>query len=206
MRDPHVQTLRYTLVTTDSVDFDKAPPLASQQDAFTLTLADGQLTVTPTGHYATEADARALVEPFLHAWEIDKDSVPDDPRSTSGSKAKIVDRDPPPPGTAQAFAIASPGKVTVSGTAVHVTRVRGDYPAPPADFAVDPDVEALWQRWSGYLAGRESLQQMVHFCLTVLQMHGGRREAAERFAVSNVVLNKLGQLSTRGATPSPHAR
>ena len=45
-------------------------------------------------------------------------------------------------------------------------------------------------------AGREPLQTMAYFCLTVLQMHGGRAGAAARFGISQGVLATVARLST----------
>ena len=62
---------------------------------------------------------------------------------------------------------------------------------------VSLDVETMWHRYEGYLAGREPLAAMAYFCLTVLQgSAGGRDEAAEQFGISGRVLDTLGRLTT----------
>jgi hypothetical protein len=113
-------------------------------------------------------------------------------------RSEIIDRNPPPPpapGEPELIHVSAKATFNIDTEIARLVN-RSSYPTPPSDFALDADVDTLWQRWTGYLAGRESLQQMAYFCLTVLQMHGGRTGAAQRFAVSERVLATLAQLST----------
>ena len=115
----------------------------------------------------------------------------------------VVDRD------------AGSGDVTILGRAAAALAVRisgkvaverGSYPEPPVSFALDPDTETLWNRWRGYVEGREPLQAMAYFCLSVLEVHGRRAGAQKRFAVSGSVLRKIATLSTETGDPQTTAR
>lgn len=65
-----------------------------------------------------------------------------------------------------------------------------------------PDVESMYRRYLGHLEGREPLPAMAYFCLTVLEWRGGSRpKAAERFGISEQVLCKVGNLSSRKGGP-----
>jgi hypothetical protein len=70
MNDPHVQALHYRIKHADSVDFDKAPPLEHEEPGFSVRIEKGQANVVTKDHYATSESARAVVEPFLRAWEL----------------------------------------------------------------------------------------------------------------------------------------
>jgi hypothetical protein len=60
----------------------------------------------------------------------------------------------------------------------------------------------MWQRYEGYLKGRESLLAMAYFCLTVVESSVGlgsqRKRAAERYRIETRVLAKLGELTVAG--------
>ncbi len=199
MRDPHVEALRYRLVLAESVDFDNAPPLEVLQDGLKFRIDEGKLSIRMKDHYGTEREARRIVEQLLRAWEIHHALAAGRPELRfEFDRSEIIDRNPPPPpkpGEARTVHLTATAIVKATATAsLHVS--RGSYPAPPAGFALDADVETLWHRWEGYLAGREPLQAMAYFCLTLLEMHGGRKGAVSRYAISSSVLNKLGELST----------
>jgi len=194
MRDPHVVSLRYRLETDGSVDYTKAPPLDDERDAFSLYLADDTLTCEMKRHFASVAEARAVVDPFLRAWELDVAL-----RRGRGElsfvyeDAEIIDRDPPPPGSPQVVLAGVAEAIALAGEAtVHIS--RGKYPEPPKHFRITPDVETLWHRYEGYLEGKEPLLSMTNFCLTCVQSRAGsRKEAARKYGISQKILNRLGE-------------
>jgi hypothetical protein len=123
------------------------------------------------------------VEPRLRAWELAHALKQGHPEFRFDFEdAETIDRDPPPPrepGSPQVVEIGLASEINVAGSlGVKVTRAA--YPEPPTDFAVDPDVETLSQRWQGYLAEREPLQAMAYFCLTLFELRGGGRRGAGR--------------------------
>lgn len=85
---------------------------------------------------------------------------------------------------------------------VTVKVTRSNWPDPPTDFMLDADTEALWNRWERYDGGEEPLQSMAYFCLTLLEMHGGRSGAAARFGVSSKVLATLARISSETGDPA----
>jgi hypothetical protein len=202
MRDPHVVSLRYRLKPGDHVSFDKAPPLEHDIDAATIRLEDGVASVTMKVHCGTVEEARAAIDPFLRAWELDAALQYGEAEFTFAYEdAKVVDRNPPPPGATQILQVAGIGSMTSFGTAtLHV--MRGRYPAAPALMRVSPGVETLWQRYEGYKRGQEPLLSMAQFCLTYLeQAHKGRASAAARLRIDKSVLGELGKIAaTRGDT------
>jgi hypothetical protein len=201
VRDPHVDSLTYQLVLSERTSFvENVKPIEDENDAFSMRLDDSVVTFEMHEHHASEASACQAVEPYLRAWEVHDALRTGRPEIRfEFERAQVIDRNPPPP--------PQPGEpVTVEGTATLSTKVsisatgtvtRASYPKPPKDFALDPDVETLWQRWEGYLARRESLQAMAYFCLTVLEHgHGGRAGAASHYSISKKVLDTLARLST----------
>jgi len=198
MRDPHVVSLQYRLETDPSVTFQNPPPVENETPAFRLRLDNGVATFRLKDHFPSAEAARRVVDAYVRAWEIDA-------ALRSGHQeikfvfkdAKLVDLDPPPPGSAEipiggVAALSARGGITVRE--VHVG--RSQYPTPPKGFEASPVVETLWQRYERYRRGRESLPVMAAFCLTKIETLAGKREeAAKLFHVSHGVLRRLGDLA-----------
>jgi len=198
MRDPHVVSLTYKVTSPETVRFDSAPPVVFDTAQMRITLAPGMLTVEPKTHFASAERAREAIDPFLRSWEID--AALRFGRSEivfAFEDAQIVDRDPPKPGSPHTIEVASVETASAFDK-VTVTVSRGKYPEPPSFFTASPDVETLWQRYQGYLDGREPLLSMAYFCLTLLESGGrNRRAAANAFGISKEVLDKLGELTSK---------
>ena len=98
MRDAHVVALYYRLETDSSLIFENALPRDDDRDECTFRLAQGVLTCTMKGHYATAAEARAPVDLYLRSWEL-AEALPHGRRMLwfTFDKAEIIDRDPPSP-------------------------------------------------------------------------------------------------------------
>jgi hypothetical protein len=205
MTDPHVQALQYRLVPRKGITYQEGLPAVERDcGAFSVRLEDEVLRVTMRDHYESIRDAEAAVRPYLDAWRVDAalraGRVEFDFEYVD---AEVVDR------------AASSGDVTIVGRAAAALAVRisgkveaerGSYPDPPVGFEIDLDTEALWNRWQGYVEGREPLQGMAYFCVTVLQLDRGRAGAHKRFAVSLPVLRKIAELSTETGEPGTTAR
>lgn len=194
----HIESLVYSLQPSEFVVYNNPPPLKFDTDIFEGTLENNVLTSRMKVHFATEAEARAAVEGTLRAWEIDAALQRGYPEfKFVFQKVVLVDRNPlEGKGTSQVVTEAS---VYIKGE-VRFRIKPGQYPAPPQDFCVTPDVETLWTRYEGYLRGREPLLPMAYFCLTViLATYDGRANAAKQLNVAEAVLGKIGELtSTRG--------
>ncbi len=202
MNDPHVESLRYNLRTDESLEFDAPPPLERETDNFRLRLEEGVLTVWPKANFASAEAAKELVGAYLRAWEIHE-------ATRSGRRrlrfefesAHITDRDPLPDGPRTAEYVTSRFD-TVRSVRREPER-PSSYPAPPRTFAASPDVETMWQRYEGYLEGREPLLSMAYFCLTVLE-HTARnapgnsklKKVGNVYGVNEKVLRELGRLSS----------
>jgi len=198
VRAPHVVSLHYRLAPVERVTFAKqAQAVEAETDGFKVSLVDDSLVIEMLAHHATDESARASVEPYLRAWEISHAlRVGGEPEFRfEFVRAEVIDRDPPPPGTPQTIEASSLMHARASFSATAGVE-RGSLPAPPSTFFVDADVETLWTRWRAYREGRQPLQGMAYFVLTVLQMHGGRSAATARFGISSTVLKTLGTLSS----------
>ena len=208
MRDPHVETLTYRVETEPTLVFDNPPPVEHHIKAFTVRLADGLVTVEMHEHHASEESARRVVDEYLRGWEIT--AALQFGRSDMKfrfDRAAVIDRDPPPPGNHMRISARAFGTAEAFGT-LTVRATRRQYPAPPADFILSPDVESMWRRFEGYLRGREPLPSMAYFCLTVVEASvkyeegrsGGnlRKQLGARYRVHSDVLNTVGKLTALG--------
>jgi hypothetical protein len=134
----------------------------------------------------------------LKAWEIASDlDVKVGTIRFTFVAADLIDRDPAAPGSST---ILQAGALAVTGhrPTPHITRTK--YPDPPHSFQTTLDVERAHYRWREYQAGRERIQGMAYFVLTMMEASaGGRKKSAKAFSVELKVLDKIGQLaSTRG--------
>ena len=204
MNNPHVERLHYQLCPGEGLSFNSPPPLDDNEPAFRWRLDNALLAVEMNEHYATEAEAKKCVEPLLRAWEIETNL-----RLGRGmirfefQRSEIIDRNPPPPGEPRVISasVAFVGEATVSarGHAVHT-----QYPPPPMRFSATPDVETMWNRYLGYLDGKEPLLSMAYACLTVLEGSTGastgvREAVCTMYNIDRPVRNKLGDIvSERG--------
>lgn len=171
---------------------DDAAPVERDAPGFWVRLAGHKLTATMRDHFASEDDARAVVETYLRAWVAQGALAAGRVEfEFQFDRSDVIDREPQP-GTIDVGFIAS--QTSVFDVRLHVTRAR--YPAPPDGFAFDPDSEALFTRWRGYIEGREPLESMAYFCLTVLRLHDRSEGAAKRFGIAETVLRKLSHLSS----------
>jgi hypothetical protein len=200
LRDPHVVALQYRLETEPNLTFENPPPVDDERDAFHLRLENGFAVFQLNHHFSKVEDARGAVDPYLRAWEIDAALASGQPeiRFIFGH-ADVVDRNPPPPGSYGVVAVEDVVAISAVGS-VTVRVGRKQYPPPPRQFQVSPDVETLWQRYEGYLRGKEPLPAMAYFCLTMIEALAGRRKKAAKWLhISRTVLKMLGNLtSTRG--------
>ena len=99
MRDPHVETLYYTISSHEGISYKDPEPIHLSNHLAQFDLADGRLAVRPAEHFADEATARQAVGPYLTSWEMDADLT-----SNIGTirfqfeRSEIIDRNPPKPG------------------------------------------------------------------------------------------------------------
>lgn len=200
MRDPHVVALVYRAKVPTSFVYHEPPPVEAETEAFRLRLAGGSLRVEPKAHVASPDEVRPDVERLTRSWMIASSLERGFPEiEFEYERAEVIDRVPPPPGVVEGLGATMAGGSSMSATLTVISH-RYAYPEPPLGFAASPDVETLWNRYQGFLTGREPLTSMAYFCFTALvAIAGGVDEASERFKVSRPVLKKLSELSsTRG--------
>lgn len=153
MRDPHVVSLRYRLITDDTTSFDDPPPVERETDAFRLRLADGIVAVEMVEHYPSEQAARERVEPYFRAWEVDS-AIRQNGRQEirfEFEKAEVIDRNPapaPPPGSSHMVSGRARDIVSTFARALGSV-ARSQYPTPPDQFVLSSDAETLWVRYEG---------------------------------------------------------
>ena len=130
MNDPHVESLIYSLKTSETLTFLDPPPLDHETDAFTARLDSGRLTLTMKEHHASAESARKRVAPFLRAWELDialrhrRQEI-----SFEFQSAAVIDRNPPPPGS-HVIEVAA-GAIATASAVARLTVGRRLYPAVP---------------------------------------------------------------------------
>jgi hypothetical protein len=198
MNDPHVVSLRYRVKTDKSVSYNKPPAVNVSDTACDMTLVDDILTVTMKEHHPTVGSAMARVRDHLRAWELQTAlDIGRGHLAFEFDNAVVIDRDPPPPGTATAHAAVMLAAVLVTATAEgHIA--KGKYPDPPSGFLASPIVEHLWNRYQMYLEGRDLLTSMGYACLSIIQSDaGGKNGAAAKFRIQIEVLNNLATLTSR---------
>jgi hypothetical protein len=194
MTDPHVVWLEYEMRT--AFVFDNPPPLHWHTLVFDADLKDALVRMQMLSHFATEAEARTAVEPFLRMWEIDIALANAKKREVTFEfrQGQVVDRNPPPPGSTVS-AMATMTGVAAIAMAGQVT--KHSYPAVPTYGSPVPDVLSLWNRFEGFTNGREPLPSMAYFCFTVIKSRYGNIDAARKaLAVDKAVFSTLSTLST----------
>jgi hypothetical protein len=190
------------------MSFNNSPPVEWHTNAFHLRLENGLATLEIIEHYPSEKAARAQVEPYLRAWEVNEALKLAGYREFwfEFDSPDIIDRNPLPPPESP-YVVEGSGKFEARASIRAKGQViRQRYPAPPEDFILSPDAETLWIRYLGYLNGREPLAAASYMCLTILEASaqrdpratGGskRKKTANLFSIDRKVLDKLGELTS----------
>jgi hypothetical protein len=149
-------------------------------------------------HFATAEAARGEVEPYLRSWEI-ATAIQYNGRAIRFvfDKAQVIDREPPPPGSAVVEAML--GEVVLVGHAAVLQITRRKYPDPPDSFVASPDVVSMWERYEDFLAGKDRLTHVSWWCLTIIATSsGGTQTAAAKYATSHNVFETLSRLAHVG--------
>src|SRR5436189_6466694 len=97
MNDPHVEALHYSVKHGEHVDYTQAVPFDHEEKAFNIQISDERAQITMKSHFPSLADARAVVEPFLRAWELDV-GLRSGPRALEFDyeRGQVIDRKPTP--------------------------------------------------------------------------------------------------------------
>ena len=198
MRDPHVERLHYEVGTGPGILFGNPPPLTFSNHLGHFDVQQGKLVVDVSEHYEDAPQAQAVIDPFLRSWEIQANLSSSNPGALQFTflHADVIDLQPPPPGAGFVLE-AEAGEYVIVGEALSMHVTQHSYPSPPQDFRTTSDVEIAYNRWRGFRAGREPLQAMAYFVLTLIQdAAGNRKRAAQTFQIAAQVLDTLGRLSS----------
>ncbi len=209
MNDPHVTAIHYFIEHDDSVDYSDVASLVYEDDLFCIQADKVTVIFEPKNHYATEEEAKSAVEGLVRRWEFEAALR----ARSAGFKlvyagVDIIDRNPPP---------APPGIVPISATfhfrvskaQARVTKLLGEYPAPPSGQALepdDPDASFMLSRLDLYRQGRDPLADVANLCVTVLERSASlvavskgskRKLAANHYQIEIDVLERVGELSAK---------
>lgn len=203
MNDPHVVALLYDFLPEPSVDYSEAEPLNSGEAAFDLTVEDGVARFDLKEHYATEEEARGIVDAFIAKWRLyARLRRPSHAFELRFRRAIIEDRNPIAGAIYLRGGVRSDVRISASLTVGH-----RHYPAPPPSaLAITPDVQSMYDRFVRYLDGKEPLPSMAYFCLTVLEGLPGvakspRKAAGQIYRIDKAVLDTIGSLTAnKGGT------
>ena len=211
MNDPQVVSLIFGIEHGSLVDYSQAEPLVREEPAFRLEVKDKQARFEMNRHYATEDEARKAIEEYIRIWESDACLRHRDPDffQLVFNQSQIIDRYPGPGLSLQIKA----GTPTVSAT---LAPVRPNYPVPPSNIDLDPNVQTMYQRYMGYRRDHERLTQLAYCCLTLLENSAQqpppnvqrrrrtlpkRQAAAGKYRIDAAVLNRVGDLCANKGGP-----
>jgi hypothetical protein len=201
MNLPHVAELHYAMrmehprarIADDAVceDVELGP--------FRCTIThEHRLIAVPQEHFATEGEARAVLEPCLRAWESHADLTADFRLRFTFQSTTIVDQDPLPD---QLAPTGKPLKLRWNPQGPTLI-VHAWPPVPPAALRETDDVCWMRMRWLAALDGKEDLLATANRVLSWLEQaygQGAREQAAASLFVDRSVLDQVSELSVAGA-------
>lgn len=204
MNDPHVDKIYYKVIIPDDVDYDKAPPISGETDEFNWHLSKDQLILDLTTHFATEKEAIESVEKFIGNWKIwiGLHLNPDEITFRLLSST-IIDRSQSQEPTSRTDINIHVSEISIVSDNIHLQISRNKFLSPPQAFAISPEVEMMYLRYSNYKKGKESLLSMAYWCLTIVESSTKiskkkpRTTAAGLYGIEKDVLNELGRLSSQ---------
>ena len=166
MNDPHVAVLIYKIEHGDSIDYSKAKPLDHEEAGFRVKITNGQVCFKFKDHYASVDEAREAIGDYIRSWEFDA-GLREGPNrfKLKFDQSQIEDRNPTP----GAVSIGTPIRFSFTVSEPTVTLSPACYPPPPSGLKLTPDVQTLYDRYVGYLQGREPLTTLAYLCLTILE-------------------------------------
>jgi hypothetical protein len=200
MRDPHVVALHYRIAVDPKLTLNDPHPIEYETATFSLRLADGHLRGEIKDDPATRADASGELEQYLHSWEIHSNLLHG--RGTMQVDFEKMEATSGVVPSELRSVFEKRGKPPIG---IPILRVRSrlthaQYPNPPDKFFASRDVVDMWNRYEGFLAGKEPLPGMAQYCLTVVEQSVGgpqaRKRAASRYAIHPDVLSQLGCLTS----------
>ena len=198
MSDLHVEKLFYRITSGQSVDLSQAPRATWRvlDDRFQVTLDGDEMIAEPQVHYASADDARAVLDPYLRAWEIQAALAVSTPSlQFEYQRAEVIDRHPSP------GVVSAPLVINMSiFPTVSIKAVVGlaTFPSPAQANRCDEATERMYRRLMGIWADGNYVTSDGYYILTEAEdRFGSRRAAARTLNIDVTVLNKIGELTSR---------
>lgn len=203
MCNTRVQELTYTIGSGAGISYRDPERQSFSNHLGSFEIIDTLLRVKPTEHFSSEIDARRAIETYLLDWEIEADITSNIGAIRFSFKESQVVEIEPCHGPEQPIRVNSWESARVSD-GISAQMICHKYPPPPHEFcAKSEEVKQAYRRWKGYHDGKEPLQAMAYFVLTLLEFTSTeptsrkRREAAAReFQIEPIVLTTIGNLSS----------
>jgi hypothetical protein len=202
VNDPHISALVYRLKTRTEFSFVDPPPVEHHAPGFDARLSGDELRIAMREHYPTEKEARAAVQPFVDAWEVDA-------ALAHGRRyfwflfenSFVVDRQPSQGGLHGVLQATAQASASMRGT---LSASRTTYPPPPTDFHVSALVRDLWDRYEATVDGRELITSAGYYCETGLtSLAPGKKGkpawVARTLSIEEAILSKLNRLTNIGS-------
>ncbi len=190
---------RHVEIDTDAINFMRnvgpAQSAVGETEEFRVTVSDGLATVEMIADFGTVDEARAIVEPYLRAWEIkafirhfERHSDWQHPLLFKFVGAEVSNSVP----TDAVGIIGSPAGGFFAK----------QYSPAPIDFVASDKVQAMWARWQGYRADKEPLQSMAYYCSTAVTAAFGNDQAAaaQQLRISRQIFSSLNRLTSEVGT------
>ena len=192
MKQSQVKTLYYKVSMAEGMDYDNAPPVVEETEDFEIHIDKENIVFHMKRMFSNVVEARSLAEEYLKTWcvLIGIENYPDELRFTF-ERADIQEGD-------IQLAQRTDAAYLLGNVSLRYPP-RKKFPSRPTNFRLSPDVETMYVRFKAYKQGREPLTGMAYMCLKVLEVSAGnRRKAAERYNISDNLLQKLGDLANKG--------
>ena len=205
MPDRYIKALAYRVWHGPLINYDGAEPLTHEELEFRVRVENGKATFEfTTKRFETESAALEAVRDFITRWEF-LAGLQHGPHSfrLDFENAEFREKNPVSGGLQIRTTLTSPPGIV----SVAVCELLPSYPKPPSETTgvkVTSNVRSMFDRYMGYRQGKERLDSMAYFCLTVLEGEacqepgvGSRRsKAAKAYGVDRAVPNEIGRLST----------
>ena len=170
MNDPRVVSLTYKIALNPGVDYSEAREFDQETEVGQIKVGSGKVTIFLKDHFASEEQAKEAVAPLIRCWEMDDLlSGRDSHWRLELEDSQIIDRSPPQ---------TEPGIINVGGrfkggiskVSISLDVLKTEYPQPPIEVNFNtesPDFLEMYNRYVGYKSGKESLEGVSYFCLTM---------------------------------------
>lgn len=160
---------------------------------FHCVIDDEKIFAMPTSEMATVEEARALLEPYLAAWELRSELLMNTPLTFKKRGDLVRDEN-----HGQVVSVGIVEEVEILSEVIAVlTTSRLTIPTGPA-LTPGEETVRLRERWRDVATGKERLLVGAYWVLTEIERYfGSRQDAATNLAVSDKALKRLGALASR---------